>query len=210
MREAALRADNAARDVMKRYAAGRIKHEDDITPYLMRALEDALKGNIAGLEWDSSVLTHRGTDGGEEKRFGADALIHVKLDTPSQSYSKGVLIQAKRVEPDDLITRKELSDLISQCNRMLSVTPSAFVFDYARRGVRCGPATRLAGTARRDLYSVCGWTSYRFFLEFFRCPIGDPRITSASVEELTVPIGLAVRARGEFSDEGGTIDLLRG
>jgi hypothetical protein len=172
MREAALVAERAVNTVMRKYKIGRVKHEDDLTGVLVGALDSALDGTIGGLEWDSSILTHRRGKGGEEKKYGGDLLIHVQ-----------------------------------QCDRMLDVTAAAFVFDYARGGMRCGPATRIAGTGRRDLYSVCGWTSYRFFLELFRCPVGDPRITSAAVDELPVRFGLNVTAVGEFSDEPETSAL---
>jgi len=200
-REAALVAQGAVRDVMGKYKSGRVKHEDDLTGVLVGALDSALSGMIGVLEWDSSILTHRKGKGGEEGKYGADLLIHVKFDTPSQKYSKGVLIQAKRIEADEKMSRSEHTDLTEQCRKMLAVTPAAFIFDYAHRGMRCGPATRIAGTTRRDLYSICGWTSYRFFLELFRCPIGDQRITSASVDELRVPIGLEVTASGDLSEE---------
>lgn len=200
-REAGLVARNAVRDAMRKYKAGRVKHEDDLTGVLVGALDRALTGRIGGLEWDSSILTHR--KGGEEAEYGADLLIHVRMNTTTQKYSKGVLVQAKRVERDEQMSARDHATLANQCRRMLSITPAAFVFNYSLRGMRCGAATRIAGASRRDLYAVCGWTSYRFFLELFRCPIGDPRITSAAVEELPVPIGLVVTATGELSMETG-------
>jgi hypothetical protein len=124
------------------------------------------------------------------------------MDTPTQTYSKGVLIQAKRVEPNEYMSQRDFNELAHQCDRMLEITAASLVFDYTRTELRCGAATRVAGSARRDLYGICRWTSYRFFLELFRCPIGDPRITSASVDELAVLWGLKITATGELTGEG--------
>lgn len=77
-----------------------------------------------------------------------------------------------------------------QCDKMLAYTPDAFVLVYDAAGLRAAPATKVAGTTVRDLYDQSDWTAYRFFLELFRCPIGDPRITSANVADL--------RPRNEF------------
>ena len=44
---------------------------------------------------------------------------------------------------------------------------------------------------------LCEWTSYQFVLELFRCPIGDPKITSARVDDLPVPFALNLAFSGE-------------
>jgi hypothetical protein len=70
--------------------------------------------------------------------------------------------------------------------------------------MRCGAATRVAGgNLPQSLNYLCGWTSYRFFLELFRCPIGDPKITSARVEHLAVPVGLEIAVSGDIDLEEG-------
>jgi hypothetical protein len=126
------------------------------------------------------------------------------MDTPTQTYSKGVLIQAKKSEPSDYWSATSHRELVAQCNRMLAITPAAFVFNYKNDGIRCGAATRVAGA--KIVVSpgyLCRWTSYRFFLELFRCPIGDPRITSAKVDELPVPFVLHIGMTGELTVEEG-------
>jgi hypothetical protein len=84
---------------------------------------------------------------------------------------------------------------------MLEITAAYFVFDYTRSGIRCGAATRVGGSSRLDLHGVCGRTPYRFFLELFRCPIGDPRIMSALLDELPVPWGLKIIATGNLTEK---------
>lgn len=197
MRKIAHRAEQASASVMGKLGTGRVKHEDDLTGVLVGALDEAIKGvRTGGVTWDTSILTHR--IGGEEGTYGADLLIHVRLDTPQHKYSKGVLVQAKRIGPGKNMRAKDHADLKNQCNKMLDWTPASFVFAYDSHGMRCGAATKIAGSAGRTLYDQCSWTAYRFFLELFRCPIGDTEITSADVEELRMKRGLAIRGEGSL------------
>lgn len=128
-------------------------------------------------------------------------IIHVSLKTPIQTYSKAVLIQAKRQDPGSTMNVRARTELIEQCNKMLAVTPASFVFDYTTSGMRCASATKIAGSSNPDLYSACSWTSYRFFLELFRCPVGDPNITSARAADLPVPIVLKLKGEGDLQSE---------
>jgi hypothetical protein len=179
--------------------------EDDVTGFLVGSLHTVFDGNqIGGVVFSASILRHRRGMAAEERRYGADMLIHVSMNTPTQTYSKGVLIQAKKSEPTDYWSRTSHSQLVRQCNKMLAITPAAFVFNYTNNGVRCGAATRVAGAKIVvGLNYLCRWTSYRFFLELFRCPIGDPRITTAHVEDLPVPFILKIDLEGEFTEEEG-------
>lgn len=184
MREAALAADKAVARAMSKYASNGVADEPEITGYLVGQLDAMMQGTIGGLHWNTQIVRNGSGSAAEEKRVGADLLIHVTLATPTDRYNKGVLIQAKRSEPGDFLPMKELHRLNAQCVTMLTITPSAFVFDYARGSMRCGPATRFAATKERRLYNQCTWRSYRFFLELFRCPVGDPRITSGTTYDL--------------------------
>jgi hypothetical protein len=172
-----------------------VPYERGITHGLAVLLRHALQGQIEDLSWSSHVLRDTSGAGAEETRVGADLLIHVRLKTPELTYSKGVLIQAKRVEPEQRMSRSDHDELVDQCTKMLAITPSSFVFDYAYGGMRCGPASAIASSNNRELYEQCVWTPYRFFLELFRCPIGDPRITSAKVDDLPVPNKLVTAAQ---------------
>lgn len=197
MRKVARRAERASCLGMDKLKAGRIKHEDDLTPALATTIESAVNGYKAGgITWDVSVLTHRRS--GEERVFGADLLIHVTLDTLQYKYSKGLLVQAKRIGPGIAMSPKPHAELVRQCNTMLSHSAASFVFAYDPHGLRAGSATKIAGAANRTLYDQCSWTAYRFFLELFRCPIGDPTINSADVSELA-RYGLALKGKGELN-----------
>lgn len=200
MRKIAHKADNVTGRVMDQLATGRVEHEDDLTGDLHGALREGLRGvETGGVTWDTAVLSHR--RGGAEGRYGADLLIHVALDTPQHKYSKGVLVQAKRISPSANMTTKDHGDLLGQCSKMLAVTPSAFVFAYDPAGMRVASATKVVGAASKALYDQCDWTAYRFYLELFRCPVGDPRITSADVKQLYPKYALGIRGKGDLSSE---------
>jgi hypothetical protein len=199
IRKAAKVADRAVHRAMTKYSQDLVTDEDDISGVLVGNLDTELDGAIGGLIWSSSIVRHRAGTAAQEKRIGADIVIHVALDTSTLKYSKGVLIQAKRVEPGERISSEEQRALITQCKRMQRVAgPASFVFDYARGSMRCASALKVEGLTSRELYANCDWTSYRFFFELFRCSIGNGRITSAQVEQLPVPIGLKLRATGQL------------
>ena len=204
MRTAAHSAEQAVRRAMAKYRDGLVTDEDDLTGVLVGSLDaefSAKRMSVGGLQWSSSILRHRKGVAAEEKRIGADMIIHVRVNTPIQNYSKAVLVQAKRHEPGDQMSNRERNELMGQCNKMLAVTPAAFVFDYAKGKMRCASATKIAGSTNFDLYAACNLTAYRFFLEFFRCPIGDPKITSAKAADLPVPIVLKLAGTGDVTKE---------
>jgi hypothetical protein len=203
-REAAHAADKALNKAIEPLRYGREVDEDDLTGILVGRVSAALEGEIGGLMWNCSILRHRRGRASEEKKYGADLLIHVTMDTPTQAYSKGVLVQAKKIGPYRNLWSGEKRELNDQCLKMLAVTPAAFIFDYGNGYARCGSASRIVGASSHDLYRLCGWTAYRFFLEYFRSPIGDPRITSAFVEDLPPPYELLIRAEGNLDEEGSS------
>jgi len=187
MRGAAKAAESAVRRTMKKYRDGLVTDEDDLTGVLVGNLDSQFNGTIAGISWSSSILRHRRGKAAEEAEIGADLLIHVNLKTRQRRYSKGVLVQSKRAEPHDVLATAGHKALQDQCKKMLAISAASFVFDYAKQGVRVGSATKIGGSDNRELFSECDWTSYRFFLELFRCPIGDPNIISGIVRDLPVP-----------------------
>jgi hypothetical protein len=197
LRAAAHRADQAAWEAMQAYADGTVDYEPSITGGLATGLRTALNRRISSLTWTAHVMkTGRGV-GSEENPTGADLLIHVRLATPTISYSKGVLVQAKRVESGEIMDRSRYEELVGQCHQMLNITAASFVFDYAKAGMRCISASSIVDSNLRNLHEQCPWTPYRFFLELFRCPVGDPSITSAQVSDLPIPNKLELKASSE-------------
>lgn len=191
-RNAAHAADRAVNAAMQKYADGLVTDEDDITGALIGRLDSAFDGKIGGITWSSAILRHRKGIAAQEKKAGADILLHVSIKTPQLTYSKGVLIQSKRVDEDAEMTATRHKELIGQCNKMLDITPASFVFNYTKSGMRCASATKVAGSRSRMLNQSCNLTSYRFFLELFRCTTGDRKITSAKFDDLQIPKGVAL------------------
>jgi hypothetical protein len=197
MQLAARAAERAVNATMRSYAQGGVVDEPEITGVLTGQLGARLEGQIGGLQWNSRIVRNGKGVAAEEKRTGADLLIHVSLDTPTERYSKGVLIQAKRCEPNEVLSSSELRRLQGQCDTMLNRTPAAYVFTYARGSMRCGAANRFTAAPDGELYRRCSWTPYRFFLELFRCPIGDRQIYSNDPEDLPVPRIIQLSARSD-------------
>jgi len=194
-------ADGVVYDAMRKYREGRVGGENELTGDLFGVLEHALNREIEGLTWRSTYLAHGRGIAAEEKRVGADILIHVSLDTPVLKYSKGVLVQAKRYDPGHNMSTAAHKKLKGQCDDMLRHSSHSWVFNYSRLGMRCAPAVKISGSSTKDLHRACDWTSYRFFLELFRCPVGDPGITSSLVADLPVLHVLKLAAEGDIHEE---------
>ena len=192
-REAARAADRAVNASMQKYADGLTTDEDDITGVLIGRLDAAFDGEIGGFTWSSSILRHRKGVAAQEKKAGADMLFHVSIKTPQLTYSKGVLIQSKRIDESIAMTANGHKELLGQCEKMLDITPASFVFNYTKSGMRCASAMKIAGASSRVLSDSCNLTSYRFFLELFRCTTGDRNITSAKFDDLQIPQGIAIK-----------------
>ncbi|EMJ4650134.1 hypothetical protein ACJ8PD_17225 [Serratia sp. CY70267] len=191
--EAARAADRAVSATMLKYSDGFVTDEDDITGVLLGRLDAAFDQNIGGITWSSTILRHRKGVAAQEKKAGADMLFHVSIKTPQLTYSKGVLIQSKRIDEGKAMTANVHKELLGQCDKMLNITPASFVFNYTKSGMRCASATRIAGASNPVLNDSCNLTSYRFFLELFRCTIGDRNITSGKFDDLQIPQGIIIK-----------------
>jgi hypothetical protein len=143
--------NRAMGDMRHRYAYD----EDDVTGVLVGRLHSEFENSeLGGIRLKASILRHRKGVAAEERRVGADLLMHVSMDTNTQSYSKGVLIQSKKVNATDYWSLNWRAELTHQCNTMLGHTAASFVFSYGERGVRCGSATRVAGALDKPLASL--------------------------------------------------------
>lgn len=194
IRKAAKRAKRGIDRAIESLRRGLVRREDDLSGVLKGSLDAELEGTIGALTWDCTIVNHGSGQAAQEKEFGADILIHVRFDTDELKYNKGVLVQAKRLEAGERMPSGPHQKLVEQCNDMLKHTPAAFVFVYSNTGMRCGSASAIAGSHNRDLNDQSAWTSYRFFLELFRCPIGDPNIVTPYPEDLRVKTTVKMRA----------------
>ena len=176
IRKAARRAEKGVRRAIASLRARRVKREDDLTGVLKGNLDAELEGQVGGLTWHCTILDHSSGKSAEEHEFGADLLIHVRFNARHLKYDKGILVQAKKLGVGELMSPSELVRLRQQCEDMLAHSPESFVWIYSNHGVRCGSALSVAHSSDRDLNDKAVWTSYRFFLELFRCQIGDQNI----------------------------------
>ncbi|MBB5368208.1 MULTISPECIES: hypothetical protein, partial [unclassified Janthinobacterium] len=146
-RAAAHAADRAVGAAMQKYADGLVIDEDDITGALIGRLDSAFDEKIGDINWSSSILRHRKGVAAQEKKAGADMLFHVSIKTPQLTYSKGVLIQSKRIDDGVSMTVAGHKELVGQCDKMLNITSASFVFNYMKSEMRCASATKIAGAS---------------------------------------------------------------
>jgi hypothetical protein len=174
---AAKLASEAAKEIQKRMSRRRLTDEDDITPAFLQELEAKFRNKkINGFVWDSKVMRHRRGVAAEEKSSGADFIITIDWQTKNYIQNKGLLVQAKRSEAGRELQSGELIHIKGQCEKMLAITPSAFVINYTKKGIRATSATKVLGTSDLDLNGQCEMTAFNFFKEFFKCSYGDPSI----------------------------------
>jgi len=183
-REAARRAERGVRRAIRSLRGRRTKREDDLSGVMKGNLDAELEGRIGRLTWNCTILDHSSGRSAEEQEFGADILVHVRFDGRHLKYDKGVLVQAKKLQVGEQISRREHERLKGQCEKMLDHSPESFVWIYSNTGMRCAPARSIQGSPDLDLNNLAVWTSYRFFWELFRCPIGDGEIVSPYPEDL--------------------------
>lgn|SRR5215813_8342074 len=95
-RAAAHKAEHAVAITITNLKRKHVYDEDEVTGFLVGSLHTVFDGyQIDGVTFSASILRHRRGMAAEERRYGADILIHVNMNTRTQTYSKGVLIQAK-------------------------------------------------------------------------------------------------------------------
>jgi hypothetical protein len=98
-REAALVAQKAVTKATERLRRRRRIDEDDPTGVLVGQLDAAFDWDIGGLTWDCTILRHRSGKAAEEKKIGADLLIHVEMDTPTQLIQRACSSRRIRSDP---------------------------------------------------------------------------------------------------------------
>jgi len=196
MKEAAHVAAKATKAAMREMAKGNVTDEDDVTGVLIGELNAVLRGNIDGFKWSAKILRHRKGIAAEEKTVGADILLHISTRGIGREYDKGVLIQSKKLNRGELLSRSELERLQEQCEDMLSHSPASFVFDYSASEVRATSANKIRKTDARDLYANCELTAFRFFFDFFRCTTGDRDVNVGMVENIMAALGRDIKEGG--------------
>lgn len=155
VRRSARIAAEAALTARDAYAAGRVKHEPEITDRMLGAIERDLDGRtIKGLKWEATSLTNT-TRNSEESLYGADFMGVLNVDLDRYRVSKGFLAQAKRIGPEALLRKRDSDRLLKQCDLMLSRIVASFVFLYSRDDFGVVPAAAVLASD-----GVNPWTLY--------------------------------------------------
>ena len=177
VREVASAIANAGEMAMEAYHSARVTDEPHITDRLMQAIEMTVNGTdpvpgyrllfegaatpyrrYGGLIWQAHTLRSGSRSAAHEKRFGADVLGVLTINTPAYRATKGFLAQAKRAEPGVPLWKSRWDGLMGQCERMLAVTPDSFVMVYSKKwGISFFSAQAVRSFSGRDIfiYTVC-------------------------------------------------------
>lgn len=141
--------------------------EPDITSRVGQRLEDRFNGKILG-GYGIRVITETVTSHGPkslEKPMGTDLYLAVEIeDARGNTTSKGVLIQAKRLD------KISGSDLVEQCRRMNLITKKgSVVWLYDEKGIK------VARSPDVEQGSMVPFGNAEFFNRVLKCSIGDKR-----------------------------------
>jgi hypothetical protein len=164
---------------------GRAEQEPAVTDRMIASIEaefDTPERNR--FYWSAKTLTDRGR-GSQESKYGADFLGVLRINIDGFRITKGFLAQAKLAYRNSSADQQALA---SQCRKMLTLSPTSFVFVYSEDDFRVIPAISvLAGSGSIQGHYTRGIR--RFFEEHIECFIGDSNISAAT------PVGLEDLAR---------------
>ncbi len=188
-----------ATHVIDAYKKSRVVDEPHITDRFLGAIEARIRtmrfgqakstgwggGLFSPIAWEAMTLRAGSGSAAHEKEFGADLLGVFSADIPNYKVTKGFLAQAKRAEPGRPFSHSEWQRLIDQCERMLSVTPEAFVIIYSKKmGIRFFSSIAVQGFNGRDIFEIYSLSSLEFFKRHFQCFIGDRRLDKPDIAVL--------------------------
>jgi hypothetical protein len=204
----------AEQQLLEMIAEGRVRQEPDMTSRLVHGLELSSEA-VDGVVIEFTVVAGIGP-GAAERTLGADVLGVVRIELDDLRVAKGFLAQAKRSGADGLRLRpaaehtyshwlyrgrehqlersgvvdvtRPTAHLDEQCENMLRVTPSSFVFVFAESQVGVVSASAVHAHRASEARRWKGLGTKRlddFFVHLLDCFIGDPALAAASVPELT-------------------------
>ena len=105
-----------------------------------------------------------------------------------------------------IIAQRDQSRLIEQCNRMLDVTPAAFVFNYSVDGCDVGQLPEWQERRGLKVSDTCAGGHLTASSWVLPLPVSDPKITSARIADLAIPVALDIKLTGEITlDEGSSL-----
>lgn len=207
--EFAHRLAKATQRVVADYQEGDVVGEEPFSDQLCGRLKETLEDfETPNVRWQVDVAV--GGEGAarlrmrtlnkrtEEPRFGADLVMVLDLKLKDYTIRKGLLAQAKRLEPGKNMKTADWMKLRDQCADMLEITPASMVFLYSKSGITPISATAAVAYGQRDLHELETYSMEVFFRDFAICWIGDPHIQAsdpASLEALRLVTGARAAVR---------------
>ena len=184
---------------------GWFTEEPAMTVSLMTRIDERLNGQQFGsITVETRVVTSLGP-GSLERATGADFANILHVDFGSFELKKAFLAQAKKVASGANLVAHLRGDrnLLGQCEKMLDITPAAFVFTYSQDRFSVFPALDVYEMLRSDTLKD-EVRLYRkgigaFYAEFFRTFIGDHHLAEFARDE---------KALREFAQRYGVDKLL--
>ncbi len=214
IRQSAKHLADAANRTVASLTQGRVQQEPAFTDRMLGRIEEAMDGyRVKGVIWNAMTLTDR-SSGAQEKKYGADFLAVVEIAISGFVAKKGVLAQAKLIEPDESISLRDFNHMVEQCNKMLSYSPASFVFLYSQSGISIVSALSVAGLQPRiNPHEAYSQSTQRFFEILFECVIGDKKLHTATIgtlDQLTASANRwksrsALWLRGTGDEEDGRV-----
>jgi hypothetical protein len=199
VREIANAIAEEANEGIDAYRRSKLTDEPNITDRLLGAIESRVRhlsfgpvlssgrggGIRRGISWEAMTVRSGSRSAAHEKEYGADILGVFTANIPNYAVSKGFLAQAKRAEPGSNFSRAEWARLVVQCEKMLKITPDAFVIAYSKRaGVRFFSALAASAMSGRDLFELYSMAPRSFFERHFQSFIGDRRLDKPDISVL--------------------------
>jgi len=211
--------DDAQTATLKEMTSGESRDEPTITKGFLDAIKYRINGFHArdDVEFRAYVFQPQGYRS-DEWVAGADFLGVLRVNLDEFIVTKGFLAQAKKESREigvEIPVRgatkasfnytEDFKGLQGQAKKMLSQSPSSYVFLYSPKGFAVVPAISVTSLTVTDtLYAK---TARGFFQEFLMCFIGDKRLGAFSnaeferlVQEFRAGAGILIEARRSDSD----------
>src|SRR3989338_3158481 len=138
------------------------EEEEDITARFLENIKrdfEEIKSESHKIE--TQIFRRKGPKS-EENRLGADFAIILEINNKKDHIKKYFLAQSKKCKSKSRLRFDKL--LISQCEKMMSITSDSFVFVYTKKGIFVQSA----------LNKVLAFKKVRdFFVDFVNCFIGE-------------------------------------
>lgn len=153
--------------------------------YLLKNISIRLDGvEINGCRISISTLKKK-----QEATVGADLVGVLEITSGARKISKAFLAQAKVAgiytdSHGDEFFKTRSPDLLEQAEKMLRISSAAYFFLYSKRGIACVSALQasLGGSNAIDTATYPYHSFGSFFEEFFKCFIGDHRLSPDALQ----------------------------